>query len=63
MIMEKYIHEIIFGTLLSNILLLGAIIKFCWKLYAGYSLQVRQHHILWREYVKKHRLSESQGDF
>lgn len=52
----KWIHELIFGALVGNILLGLSFLKFMFKIYKQYDAHMHRHRILWLEHCKKYKL-------
>jgi hypothetical protein len=54
--MQNYLHELLFGALIGNLIALGGIVKLLYKIYKRYDLHMHQHDKMWEDYLYRESL-------
>lgn len=54
--MQNYIHELLFGALLGNLLLGIGFIKFLYKVYTRYDKHMHEHDVMYQDYLYRESL-------
>ena len=52
----KWLHELIFGALLANIIIITRAFGFIARLYKQYDDFWRRHSLMWMDYCKRHNI-------
>jgi hypothetical protein len=50
----RWLHELVFGALLGNLLLGLSFLRFAFKVYKQAAEYKERHRLMWVEYCKKH---------
>lgn len=52
----RWIHELIFGALVGNLVIAGGLVKFFWKLYKQFDSFRYRHKLIWLDYCKRYKI-------
>lgn len=52
----KWIHELVLGALLSNIVIFFSFLRFAWSIIKGVEAFKHRHRLMWLNYCKQNKI-------